>query len=89
MTTITPTKVDPKKKYQIIKNDEPSPTSYDVDSSYKSTQVSKPKFFISKSKITMLSDKAAKDKSYVPGVGSYEFEKSYDRITKGASKGWK
>ena len=37
----------------------------------------------------MFAEKLAKDKKYIPGVGTYNVEKSYEKITKGASRGWK
>ncbi len=57
---------------KIKKDNSPSPTSYDVDKSYKETQLVKPKFFISKSKILKFSDIAIKDKKGVPPVGHYD-----------------
>lgn len=34
-------------------------------------------------------DKITQAKKYVPGVGTYSLDKSYDKITLGASRGWK
>eukprot|EP00347_Sterkiella_histriomuscorum_P017488 403349166 len=74
---------------KIIKNNDPSPVTYEVEKSYKSTQLNQNKFVISKSKILKFADQFAKDKKFVPGAGTYNPEKSFDKITLGASKGWK
>jgi hypothetical protein len=31
----------------------------------------------------------AKNNSYVPGIGTYNYESSLDRISKGVGKSWK
>ena len=67
----------------------PSPVSYEVDNSFKSTQLIKPRFFIPKGKIVSYPVEVSKRKSFIPSPGAYEIEKSYSMITKGASKGWK
>ena len=66
-----------------------SPTSYNSMDSFKNSQVTKPKFYISKYKIDNFINKAIKQKKWVPGMGHYEHEKGKDIITKGAAKGWK
>lgn len=86
---LIPPKEKPSEQYKIKKNDSPSPVSYDAVKSYEATQMDKPRFFIPKSKDLKLTDIAVKQKSFVPGVGTYNFEKSLDKITKGVSKGWK
>ena len=35
--TLTPAKLKPSEMYKIKKNNDPSPTSYDIDTSYKSS----------------------------------------------------
>jgi Sperm-tail PG-rich repeat len=67
----------------------PEPCTYDVDGSFKQSQLIRPRFFIPKGKIVSLSVQASKQKSFVPPPGSYDIDKGYDKITKGAAKGWK
>ena len=74
---------------KIKKNDSPSPTSYDIESSYNNTQLAKPKFFIPKSKHVKVTDLIAKNNSFVPGIGTYNYEQSYNKISKGVGKSWK
>eukprot|EP00356_Strombidium_inclinatum_P016753 CAMPEP_0170506206 /NCGR_PEP_ID=MMETSP0208-20121228/54036_1 /TAXON_ID=197538 /ORGANISM="Strombidium inclinatum, Strain S3" /LENGTH=339 /DNA_ID=CAMNT_0010787583 /DNA_START=392 /DNA_END=1411 /DNA_ORIENTATION=+ len=52
-----------------------SPTSYNFDESYKSTQLQKPKFYISKYKYENYISKAVKQKKWVPGSGAYDVDK--------------
>lgn len=35
------------------------------------------------------SDLKAKEKAFVPGAGTYNFEHSYDKISKGTGRSWK
>lgn len=67
----------------------PSPVSYNLDESYKMTQLIKPRFFIPKGNRVSLFEEYSKKKKFVPPTGQYEIEKAYNVITLGASKGWK
>jgi hypothetical protein len=67
----------------------PEPGTYDVDGSFKSTQLLKPRFFIPKGKIVSLAVQASKQKSFVPPPGWYDIDNAFKVLTKGASKGWK
>ena len=63
--------------------------SYEEMTSFKNTQISKPRFFMSKAKVIKQNEEYAKLKSFIPGVGKYETDKSYNKITKGLAGGWK
>jgi hypothetical protein len=67
----------------------PSPVTYNMDESFKSTQLLKPRFFIRKGNYLSLAEETSKKKKFVPPPGAYNHEKAYEVITKGASKGWK
>ncbi len=82
-------KLGPGESAKIKKNDDPSPVSYDVEKSYKTSQIITSKFVISKSKFLKFADKMAKEKSFVPGAGTYNPEKSFELSTRGLAKGWK
>lgn len=89
ITRFNPVKTKPEDNKKIPENKFPSPVSYDVDGSFKSTQLIRPRFFIPKGKIISLAMQASKQKSFVPPPGSYNMDSAYDKITKGASSGWK
>ena len=64
--------------------------AYNVELSFKNTQLTKPKFFISKEKVLKrLTDEAVKNKAWIPGAGHYNIEKAFDKSTRGAARGWK
>jgi len=67
----------------------PSPITYDVDGSFKKSQLIKPRFFIPKGKIISLPVQASNQKKFVPPPGAYDIDKSYKVMTKGAAKGYK
>lgn len=60
-----------------------------MEGSFKQSQLLKPRFFIPKGKIVSLAVQESKKKSFVPAPGTYDIDRSYKVITKGASKGWK
>lgn len=67
----------------------PSPVSYNLEESFKSTQLIRPKFFIRKGNVPSYAVEASKRKSFVPAPGYYEIDKANSVMTKGASRGWK
>lgn len=67
----------------------PSPVTYNLEESFKSTQLIKPRFFIRKGNVPSYAVEASKRKSFVPPPGQYDIDKASSVITKGASKGWK
>ena len=68
---------------------QPEPGTYDVEASFKKSQLFKTKFFLSKSKKISIAVQASKQKSFVPPPGVYDLDKSYKCMTKGAAKGYK
>jgi len=70
----------PISRIDVSKSNSPPPGSYDIEKSFKETQLQKPRFFISKGEILRFSDLAAKHKKQVPPPGAYDFDKSYDKI---------
>lgn len=89
ITKFYPVKTKPEDNHKIVYNKDPSPCSYDLDGSFKSTQLLKPRFFIPKGKNICIAEEAAKRKKFVPPPGSYNLESAYKTMTKGASSGWK
>lgn len=73
-------------RFILKRNDSPSPVTYDSDKSFKETQLKKGRFFISKSKIVSLSDQVSKNKSFVPGVGNYDYDQALSKISKGLAQ---
>lgn len=84
-----PLKEEKESNSQKEKAKSPSPVAYNMDESFKATQLIKPRFFIRKGNYVSLAEEASKKKKFVPPPGAYNHEKAYDAITKGASKGWK
>ena len=84
-----PLREDKETRSSIEKAKLPSPVSYNLDESFKLTQLIKPRFFIPKGGKISLPEEASKKKKFLPPPGHYEIEKAYNVITKGASKGWK
>ena len=82
---------DNKKEDPIIvpKSKLPCIGSYEDIESYKNTQLSKPRFFMSKAKVLKRHEEVAKSKMYIPGVGKYDTENSFNKSTKGLARGWK
>lgn len=68
---------------------QPSPVSYNLEESFKSTQLITPRFFIRKGTIASYAVEASKRKNFVPAPGHYDIDKANSIMTKGASKGWK
>ncbi len=72
----------PKDRFDAKKRHEsPPPGKYQDEESFKKTQVRRLGSVISKSVIPNLSEVKVKAKKFVPGVGTYNFEKAYDRIS--------
>jgi hypothetical protein len=67
----------------------PSPVTYNLDESFKMSQLIKPRFFIPKGNRVSLPEEFSKKKKFVPPPGQYDIDKGYNAITKGASRGWK
>ncbi|CDW85772.1 UNKNOWN [Stylonychia lemnae] len=84
-TKITPAKGPKGERFILEKDNSPSPVTYDAEKSHKETQLKKPKFLITKSKIVNFVDEAVKAKSIVPGVGIYNPDNAYGKISKGVS----
>jgi len=68
---------------------QPEPGTYDVEGSFKKSQLFKTKFFLSKMKRVSIAVQASKQKSFVPPPGVYDLDRSYAVMTKGASKSYK
>lgn len=94
--------VDPKLRYPRIYKPIPvkkpekvdlSPCRYNMDDSYKASQLPKPKFYINRLPFDRFIDKAIKSKQWCPLPGKYDQEKgklgTNSFVTKGFSKGWK
>ena len=91
--------VDPKLKHPHIWKPVPekpkeksslSPTSYKPDESYRNTQIKKPKVYISKYKYENYMNTEIKNKKWVPGPGTHNFNPKGEMfLTKGSAKGWK
>ena len=63
------------------RHESPPVGRYNGDESFKKTQEKRLGNVISKSVLPNLSEVKVKQKKFVPGVGSYNFEKAYDRIS--------
>lgn len=74
---------------KIKKNDSPSPMSYDKEAAFIKTQIKEPRFHIPKAKKLSITDIHILKNKFVPGIGSYNTENSFEKITKGLAKGWK
>lgn len=44
---------------------------------------------MSKAKVLKRHEEVAKSKMYIPGVGKYDTENSFNKSTKGLARGWK
>lgn len=72
----------PKDRFDSKKRHEsPPPGKYELEESFKKTQIRRLGSVISKSVIPSLSDVKMKQKKFVPGVGTYNFEKAYNNIS--------
>lgn len=84
-----PLKEDAEGKGSAEKEARPSPVSYNLEESFKSTQLIKPRFFIRKGNVPSYAVEASKRKSFIPAPGQYDIDKASSVMTKGASRGWK
>ena len=84
-----PMREDKETRSSVEKAKLPSPVSYNMDESFKMSQLIKPRFFIPKGNKVSLPEEYSKKKKFIPPPGQYEVDKAYNVITKGASRGWK
>lgn len=89
MPRMYPLKDEKEGKESGEKEARPSPVSYNLEESFKSTQIIKPRFFIRKGTVPSYAVEASKRKSFVPAPGQYDIDKANSVMTKGASRGWK
>lgn len=66
----------------IKKKNEPSPGSYTIDKGYEKTIKKIRAASISKYNLPQLQDLTVKRKKIIPGVGTYKWENSFDKITR-------
>lgn len=84
-----PLKEETESKASPDREARPSPVTYNLEESFKSTQLIKPRFFIRKGTVPSYAVEVSKKKSFVPAPGQYDIDKASLFMTKGASKGWK
>jgi hypothetical protein len=89
ITKIQPSKDKSGEKIKFIVDNNPSPGHYRADESFVSTQLKKPTFLISKTKLLSLAELTIREKKDIPGVGQYSFDNAFNKTTRGASRGWK